>query len=106
MALLDLAAAEGTQGDAGIADLDVPEVDQTPALAQRRDAVAELGDAMRGLIAAAVASEVPADQLRDVTSEVRRLSGTLAAISRPVGRPSSVDDLRRGVAHRGTVKLH
>ena len=81
---------------AGIADLDVPEVDQTPALTERRDAVAELGDAMRGLIATAVATEVPADQLREVTSEVRRLSGTLAAISRPVGRPSSVDDLRRG----------
>ena len=81
---------------AGIADLDVPEVDQTPALAERRDAVADLGDALRGLIAATVATEVPADQLRDVASDVRSLSRALAEISRPVGRPSSVDDLRRG----------
>lgn len=81
---------------AGIADLDVPEVEQTPALAERRDAVADLGDALRGLVAAAVASEIPTEQLRDVTSAVRGLSGTLSEITRPVGRPSSVDDLRRG----------
>ncbi len=81
---------------AGIADLDVPEVDQTPALTERRDAVAGLGDALRGLIAAAVATEVPTHQLHEVTQDVRRLSETLAAIHRPVGRPSSVDDLRRG----------
>lgn len=81
---------------AGMADAGVPAVEQTAELAGRREAVAELGDALRGLIAAAVASEVPVDVLRRVTDDVRRLSGELAEVSRPIDRPSSVDDLRRG----------
>lgn len=79
-----------------MADLGVPPVEPTAELLERRAAVAELGDALRGLIASAVATEVPVGELRDAVMEARRLSQRLAAQSRPPGRPSSVDDLRRG----------
>jgi acyl-coenzyme A thioesterase PaaI-like protein len=81
---------------AGMADLGVAPVEQTAALAERRAAVAELGAALRELIDSAVASEAPPDVLRDVARQARALSGSLSVTRRSPGRPSSVDDLRRG----------
>lgn len=81
---------------AGMAELGLAAVEQTEELATRRAAVAGLGDALRELIAAAVASEVPVEVLRGVADDVRRLTGELSAVARPPDRPSSVDDLRRG----------
>ncbi len=79
-----------------MADLDLPTVEQTPELTERRAAVAELGDALRALTSAAVATEVPVEALRAVTADVERLTHELAVTSRPLSRPSSVDDLRLG----------
>jgi acyl-coenzyme A thioesterase PaaI-like protein len=81
---------------AGMADLGVAPVEQTAELADRRAAVADLGEALRGLVGAAVLSEVPADVLRDVAAQARGLTASLAAVRRPPNHPSSVDDLRRG----------
>ncbi|MGB7982638.1 MAG: PaaI family thioesterase [Candidatus Nanopelagicales bacterium] len=81
---------------AGMTDVGMPIVEQTPALAERRAAVGDLGDALRALITASVATEVPVEELVTVTEEVHRLAHELAAVSRPHSRPSSVDDLRRG----------
>lgn len=72
------------------------DIEQTAELAERRAAVAELGTALRELVAAAVATEVPVEVLRRVRDDARRLTGQLSAASRPLDRPSSVDDLRRG----------
>ncbi len=79
-----------------MADLALPSVNQTPELAERRAAVAGLGDALRALTQAAVATEVPIEELRSVSADVARLAHRLAATARPLSRPSSVDDLRRG----------
>jgi acyl-CoA thioesterase FadM len=81
---------------AGISDLPVPVIEQTPELSQRRDAVTDLGEALRDLIARAVGTEVPVEVLRRVTDDARRLSAELAASQRTREQPSSVDDLRRG----------
>jgi hypothetical protein len=62
----------------------------------RLDAVAELGDALRGLTSSTIGSEVDADTLRAVADEVRRLTSTLGQRQRRPDEPSSVDDLRRG----------
>jgi hypothetical protein len=81
---------------AGIADLGISEVEQTPQLERRREAVADLGDALRQLINAAVSSEVSVQTLRTSADEARRLTQNLAATVRSPGHPASVDDLRRG----------
>lgn len=69
----------------------------TPELADRRAAVAELGEQIRELLATAVLSEVPVDVLRDVATQVEALRGPLGAVQRPAERPASVDDLVSGV---------
>jgi acyl-coenzyme A thioesterase PaaI-like protein len=79
-----------------MAAIGAPEVPPTPELLERRHAVADLGSALRALVAAAVASEVPANVLREVAARAREMTADLAASSRRVGEPSSVDDLRRG----------
>lgn len=81
---------------AGLADLDLPRPVPGPDLERRREAVADLGTALRELIDAAVGSEVPTPVLRQVADDARRLSARLAARRRPVDVPSSVDDLSRG----------
>ena len=81
---------------AGIADLGILPRELTPDLLARRDAVTDLGAALRELVAAAVATEVPLDVLHRATDDVRRVTAALAAAQRPLDVPSSVDDLRRG----------
>jgi acyl-coenzyme A thioesterase PaaI-like protein len=81
---------------AGMADLGVPAVEQTAELAERRAAVADLGAAVRELMARTVGAEVPVDVLRSIAQDARALADELATVQRPLDRPSSVDDLRRG----------
>lgn len=81
---------------AGMRHVDVPEVELTAELAARREAVAELGDALRELTSAAICSEVGSEALRRVATDARRLAGELAERRRRPGELSSVDDLRRG----------
>lgn len=81
---------------AGVWHVDVPAVELTEELAERREAVAELGDALRELTSRAIASEVGVDALRQVAAEARDLAATLAEQQRRLDQPSSVDDLRRG----------
>jgi len=81
---------------AGIAALGVLPVEVTDELVARRHAVTDLGEALRDLVARAVATEVPLDVLRRVTDDARRLAAELAACERAPDVPSSVDDLARG----------
>jgi len=77
-------------------NFDVPEVELTAELADRREAVAELGDALRDLTSRAIGSEVGADVIRTVAEGTRELAATLAERQRRPDEPSGVDDLRRG----------
>ena len=81
---------------AGIGDADLPEVDVTADLVDRRRAVAELGTALRELATNAIGSEVMTDVLRSVTAEARELASILAEQQRRLDEPSSVDDVHRG----------
>ena len=92
----DAAAGPPDRQLAGMADLDVPERALTDDLRDRRAAVTELGEALRALVAASVATEVPAETLRRAADDARRLAARLSARSRAPDVPSSVDDLRRG----------
>ena len=88
---------------AGMADIGAPAVEQTEQLHRRRTAVAELGAALRELVAATVATEVDDVQLRQVADQARVLAQRLRASSRAAGTPSSVDDLRRGQRYYNPV---
>jgi acyl-coenzyme A thioesterase PaaI-like protein len=81
---------------AGIRHVDVPEVELTAELAERREAVAELGEALRDLTSRAIGSEVAVDVLRRVAENARELAAALAERQRRPDQPSSVDDLHRG----------
>jgi len=81
---------------AGIRHVDVPDVESTAELLERREAVADLGEALRDLTSSAIGSEVAVDVVRRVTEDVRSLAGTLAERRRRLDEPSSVDDLHRG----------
>jgi len=81
---------------AGIPHVDVSEPKQTSELAERREAVAELGDALRDLSSRAIGSEVGVDVMRRVADDARRLAATLAERQRRLDEPSIVDDLGRG----------
>lgn len=70
--------------------------EQAKRLAERREAVAELGEALRHLTSQAIGSEVGVDVLRQVAAEARELGAALAEQQRRLDEPSSVDDLRRG----------
>ena len=99
VAATDEPASGGNTPDralAGVRHQQIPEVELTAELAQRRQAVAELGDALRELTSSAIGSEVAADVLRAVADRARELSTTLAERQRRLDEPSSVDDLRRG----------
>ncbi len=81
---------------AGVRDVRLPEVELTPQLAVRREAVADLGQALRDLTSRAIGSEVPVDVLRSVAANARRLTAMLGEKQRRPDEPSSVDDLGRG----------
>ncbi len=81
---------------AGIRHVDLPEVELTAELAERREAVAELGEALRDLTSRAIGSEVAVDVVRRVAEDVRQLASTLAEHQRRPDELSSVDDLHRG----------
>jgi hypothetical protein len=81
---------------AGFQYLGAPEAEPTVLLAERRHAVAELGDALRDLTSLTIGSEVSVDVLRRVAADARELATTLAERQRRLDEPSSVDDLHRG----------
>lgn len=81
---------------AGMPHVQAPEVELTAELAERRDAVAELGDALRDLSSRAIGSEVGVDVMRQVADDARRLAARLAERQRRLDTPSVVDDLSRG----------
>jgi acyl-coenzyme A thioesterase PaaI-like protein len=56
-------------------------------------AVAELGDALRGLVDASVRTAAPAAELRAAAAGARELTGRLAAARRPAGHLSPLDDV-------------
>ncbi|CCG02127.1 PaaI family thioesterase [Blastococcus saxobsidens] len=60
--------------------------------AVRRDAVGDLGAALRDLVDAAVRTEVPLEELADVAGAVRELAGRLRADGRGLHDIASVDD--------------
>ena len=77
-------------------DAALPEVRPTSGLADRKHAVAELGDAVRELTSRAIGTEVDVDVLRQVAAEARELAGVLARRQRRLDEPSLVDDLGQG----------
>ena len=81
---------------AGFRHEGTPGAEPTAQLIDRRDAVAQLGEALRDLTSLAIGSEVPVDVLRSVAEDARRLAATLAEQQRRLDEPSSVDDLHRG----------
>ena len=81
---------------AGFRHRGLPAAEPTAEFADRREAVAQLGDALRDLTSRAIGSEVPADVLRSVAEDARRLAAMLAERQRRLDEPSSVDDLHRG----------
>lgn len=81
---------------AEMGDVDVQEVEPSRELTERREAVAELGEALRELTSSAIGSEVDVDVLREVAEQARALAATLAEHQRRLGEPPSVDDLHRG----------
>jgi acyl-coenzyme A thioesterase PaaI-like protein len=91
-----LAGATPDRPLAGIAHTEEPDVVPTPELTERRDAVAELGDALRELTTRAIGSEVDVDVLHRITDDVRELAAALAEQQHDPDTPSSVDDLHRG----------
>lgn len=64
-------------------------------LRERRQAVRELGSALRDLTDAAVSTEADAETLREITSQVRALVPPLDAVRRERGQLAAVDDGRR-----------
>jgi hypothetical protein len=81
---------------AGFSHVGAPEGEPTAQLAERRHAVAELGDALRDLTSFAIGTEVSVDVLRRVAADARVLAATLAERQRRLDESSSVDDLHRG----------
>ena len=73
-----------------------PEAEPPAALVDRRDAVAQLGEALRELTSLAIGTEVAVDVLRSVAEDAHRLAALLAGRQRGLAELSSVDDLHRG----------
>lgn len=72
------------------------DVGSAAELADRRAAVAELGDALRDVTSRAIGSEASVETLRRVAGDARLLAATLAEQQRQLETPPSVDDLSRG----------
>jgi len=68
-----------------------------PDIAERRAAAVRLAEALRALSAAAVLSEVPADELDAVAEQARGLAARLTATARPADGLASIDDLAAGI---------
>jgi len=81
---------------AGFRHEGVPRAGLTEELTDRREAAAQLGEALRDLTSLTIGTEVPADVLRSVAADARRLAVTLGERQRRLDEPSSVDDLHRG----------
>jgi hypothetical protein len=67
------------------------------AVRRRRAAIAELAEALRGLIEQAMATEVPEDDLRRVAAQVREAAIPLGRQTRGRGQLPSADDLLDGI---------
>ena len=80
----------------GSRHVDVPEVESTAELSERRAAAVELGEALRDLTSSAIGTVVAVDVMRQVADHARGLATTLAERQRRLDEPSSVDDLQRG----------
>lgn len=70
---------------------------KTTSIDLRREAVAELGKALREAIVALVATEVSNDDILAAASTAREISELLARASRPLKKLASIDDLQSGV---------
>jgi hypothetical protein len=67
------------------------------ALRDRREAIDELGEALRVLVEQATATEAPADQLRRAAARIRTAAAPLAEHSRGRAQLPSADDLLAGI---------
>jgi uncharacterized protein (TIGR00369 family) len=65
-------------------------------LAIRREAVGELGSALRDLVDAVVRTEVPLAELHDVTASAQQLAARLRVDMRGLQEPTSLDDPETG----------
>ena len=65
-------------------------------LATRREAVGELGSALRDLVDAAVRTEVPLAEIQDVSASVQQLAARLRVDMRGLQEPTSLDDPETG----------
>ena len=80
---------------AGAADL--PAIEMTDELLDRRAAVAELGAELRALADLVTRTEAGADVLRDSARRLREVAPALRERIRGIAEPASVDDLMGGV---------
>ena len=69
-----------------------PDAEGAPYDPDLMAAVADLGDALRGLVDASVRTTVPAADLRDVAAAVRAAGARLGASTRPAGQLPALDD--------------
>lgn len=67
------------------------------SLADRRAAVAELGEALRSLVDLATRTEAGTEVIRESARRLRALAPALRARTRAITEPASVDDLLGGV---------
>ncbi|MEM8747347.1 MAG: GNAT family N-acetyltransferase [Actinomycetota bacterium] len=81
---------------AGIRRADHTTPETSPSTLDRRDAIAELGDALRAITSHTIGTEVDDDVIRSVAADVRALADVLAERQRRLDEPPSVDDLPRG----------
>jgi hypothetical protein len=68
-----------------------------PHLRQRRRAIADLGDALRGLVEHATATEVPTDDLQRAAERIRQVTALLGGRLRDRSTLAGADDLIGGV---------
>jgi Thioesterase superfamily len=66
-------------------------------LRDRREAIDELGEALRTLVEQAATTEAPADELRLVAAEIRKAAAPLATNTRGRAQLPSADDLLGGI---------
>lgn len=77
--------------------------DQNDILADRREATAGLGAALRSVIVAQCSTEVPTENLRTATELAARIEALLVGDVRPLGEPASVDDSATSIRYFGPV---
>jgi hypothetical protein len=74
-----------------------PDAEDGAALRERREAIDELGDALRELVEQAVATEAPAEELRLAAAQIRKATGPLTERSRGREQLPTADDLLGGI---------